>query len=148
MTHIIVGTAVLVLGLICWIGQTLVVFAPKTAVTLGLLEPPDEMDATMLLYERFNQGIMDVLLAWMLPAAALLMLLDHRWWPLLGLAGGSVYIYFAGMFMITRVVLKRHGLSVGRPSSVAVAHVLGTLWILSGLTMTALATARLSDGLA
>ena len=62
--------------------------------------------------------IMDILLAWMLPAAALLMMLGHPWWPPLALAGGAVYLYFCGVFMITRVVLKRRGVPIGRPSSV------------------------------
>ena len=75
MTMTIAGIAVIVLGLICWLGQTLMVLAPRVAVKLGVGEPEEDLDRSMYLFERFSQGIMDVLLTWMLPASALMMLL-------------------------------------------------------------------------
>ena len=140
-----IGITVFILGSICWIGQTLVVFSPRTAIKLGLSEPEDEVNAEMYLFERLSQGIMDVLLTWILPAAALLMLLGNPSWPLFALVGGGIYLYFPGVFMITRVVLKRHGKQVGRPASVLFAYVLGTLWTLSAVTMITLAVVELSS---
>ena len=134
---------VIVLGLICWLGQALVVFAPRAAVKLGVGEPEEDLDRSMYLFERYSQGIMDVLLTWMLPAAALLMLLGEKHWPFLALVGGGVYIYFPGVFVITRVALKRDGKRVGKPASVMTAFVLGTLWTLSAIYMIALAVAEL-----
>ena len=63
----IAGILVIVLGLICWLGQTLVVFAPGVAVKLGVGEPEEDVDRSMYLFERFSQGIMDILLTWILP---------------------------------------------------------------------------------
>ncbi len=135
---------VIVLGLICWVGQTLVVFAPDIAVKLGAVEPEEDVDRSMYLFERFSQGIMDFLLTWLLPASALMMLLDFSYWPILALIGGGVYLYFPGVFSITRIVLKRDGLKVGSPASEVSAYVLGALWTLSALYMITLAIAELA----
>ncbi len=145
MLTTILGIVVIVLGLICWLGQALVVFAPRVAIKLGLNEREEDLDRSMYLFERLSQGIMDVLLAWMLPAAALMMLLGDKRWPILALVGGGVYLYFPGVFIITRIVLKRNGMKVGRPASVVSAYVFGTLWMLSAVCMIVLAVAELGS---
>lgn len=78
MPTTILGIVIIGLGLICWVGQALVGFAPRVAFKLGVNEPEEDVDRSMYLFERFSQGIMDVLLAWMLPAAALMMLLGDK----------------------------------------------------------------------
>lgn len=135
---------VIVLGLICWLGQTLTVFAPDVAVRLGVNEAEDTIDKSMYLFERYSQGIMDVLLTWLLPASAVMMLLDHPYWPVFALVGSGVYLYFPGVFSITRIVLKKNGLAVGSRASEVTAYVLGALWTLSALLMIALAAADLA----
>ena len=141
------GILVIVLGLICWLGQTLVVFAPDVAVKLGVGEPEEDIDKAMYLFERFSQGIMDILLTWILPASALMMLLGNDLWPVLALVGGGVYLYFPGVFSITRIVLKRDGRRVGSPASEVTAYVFGALWTLSAIYMILLAIAELAiDG--
>ena len=144
MTMTIAGIAVIVLGLICWLGQTLMVLAPRVAVKLGVGEPEEDLDRSMYLFERFSQGIMDVLLTWMLPASALMMLLGNEHWPVLALVGAGVYLYFPGVFSITRIVLKRDGRSIGSPASVLTAYVFGALWTLSAVCMIALAVVELA----
>ena len=62
MLTTLIGVIVVILGLICWVGQTMVVFSPAPAIRLGLSEPEHEVDPTMYLFERMAQGIMDVLL--------------------------------------------------------------------------------------
>ena len=137
------GILVIVLGLISWIGQTLVVFAPDIAVKFGVGEPEQEVDRSMYLFERYSQGIMDVLLTWILPAAALMMLLGIDQWAVFALVGGGVYLYFPGVFTITRIVLKRDGKKIGSPASQVTAYVFGTLWMLSAIYMIVLAVAEL-----
>ena len=144
MLTTLIGVVVLVLGLICWVGQTLAVFFLPTAVRLGLFEPEHEVDPSMYLFERMSQGIMDVLLTWILPLSALLMILGQPSWPLFALVGGGVYLYFPGVFMITRIVLKQRGKRVGRPSSARSANIFGSLWILSAIMMIVLAVMELS----
>lgn len=143
MLTTLIGVIVVMLGLICWVGQTMAVFFLPTAIKLGLFEPEHEVDPTMYLFERMSQGIMDVLLTWILPFSALLMILGQPSWPIFALVGGGVYLYFPGVFMITRIVLKQKGKSVGRPSSVKTANICGTLWVLSAITMIALAAMEL-----
>ena len=143
MLTVVFGVSVIVLGLICWLGQSLVVFAPSVAVKLGVGEAEEDVDRSMYLFERFSQGIMDVLLTWILPASALMMLLGNEQWPILALIGAGVYLYFPGVFSITRIVLKRDGKKIGGPASEATAYILGTLWTLSALFMIALAVAEL-----
>ena len=135
---------VIILGLICWLGQTLVVFAPATAVRFGVGEPEGDVDRSMYLFERYSQGIMDILLTWMLPASALMMLLDIDNWEILALIGAGVYLYFPGVFIITRIVLKRDLKKVGQPSSEFAAYVFGGLWTLSAVYMIGLALAEFS----
>ncbi len=142
ITTILVGLVIL-LGLICWIGQTLVVFAPGIAEKLGVNEPEEEIDRSMYLYERYSQGIPDFLLTWMLPASALMKLLEYELWPILALVGGGVYLYFPSVFSITRIVLKQDGYRVGRPASQLTAYVLGALWTLSAVYMIVLAVGEI-----
>jgi len=138
-----IGIIVMVVGLICWIGQSLAVFALPTAVKLGLFEPEEEVDQSMYLFERLSQGTMDVLLTWMLPLSAFLMIIGNSHWPLFALVGGGVYLYFPGVFIITRLILKKRGKKVGRPSSVRIAYGFGSVWILSSITMIILAIMEL-----
>ena len=144
MLTTLIGVIVVILGLICWVGQSMALFFLPAAIKLGLFEPEHEVDPSMHLFERMSQGIMDVLLTWILPLSALLMILGQPSWPLFALVGGGIYLYFPGVFMITRVVLKQHGKSVGRPSSVRSANMFGSLWILSAITMIVLAVIELS----
>ena len=139
----VLGIFVIVLGLICWLGQTLVLFVPNVAVKLGVNEPEDTIDKSMYLFERYSQGIMDVLLTWLLPASAVMMLLDYMYWPMFALVGSGIYLYFPGVFSITRIVLKRNGLAVGSRASEVTAYVLGALWTLSAVLMITLAIAEL-----
>ncbi len=73
-----------------------------------------------------------------------MMLLEMELWPLLALIGGGIYLYFPGVFMITRDVLKKDGRKVGNPASVATAYILCTLWLLSAVYMIVMAWAELS----
>lgn len=146
MLSTILGILVVALGLICWLSQTLVVFAPDAATRLGLGEPEQDLDRSMYLFERYSQGIPDILLTWMLPASALMMLLGMEHWPILALVGGGVYLYFPAVFSITRVVLHRDGKKIGSPASVLAAYVLGALWTLSAIYMICLAATRLVAG--
>ena len=141
--EITIGIVVIIVGLIGWIGQSLAVFALPTAVKLGVFEPEEDVERGMWLIERFSQGVMDVLLTWMLPLAGMLMILDHILWPILALIGGGVYLYFPGVFIITRIVLKKRGLKIGSRSAELTAYVFGSIWIISAVTMIGLAIKKL-----
>lgn len=140
-----IGVLVLVLGLIAWIGQSLSFLAPSVAVSLGVLEPEGDLDPTLRIIEAKAEGLMDMALAWTLPASALLMLLDHRVWPYLALFGAGVTLYFAGLVSFSRVFLKAAGARVGKPNSEKAAYVFGALWAVSSVAMIVLAWIDLSS---
>ena len=130
-----VGIIVIVFGLIGWAGQTLSLLAPKTAVKLGVLEPEGEMDPVFHIYEAKVMGLADMLTTWILPLSGLLMLLKHPVWPFLGLIGGGIYIYFAGLIVLGRIILKKNGKKVGSSSSITAAYGFSVIWVLSAAAM-------------
>ncbi len=95
---IAIGIAVIVTGLICWIGQSLSFFAPAVATKLGVCEAEGEMDPVLYLIETKVHGLIDTVLTWTLPLSALLMILDVSGWPIFALLGG-VYLYFSGVII-------------------------------------------------
>ncbi|MCP4547069.1 MAG: hypothetical protein GY835_11440, partial [bacterium] len=89
-------------------------------------------------------GLTDMLLTWTLPLSALLMLLGHPLWPYLGLIGGGVFLYVAGLITLSRIFLRREGKKVGAPSAERAAYIFGGIWALSALAMIILAGIHLS----
>ncbi|MBE7385647.1 MAG: hypothetical protein F6J95_030140 [Leptolyngbya sp. SIO1E4] len=141
---IAIGIAVIVAGLICWIGQLLSLFAPAAANKLGVCEAEGEMDPVLFLIETKANGLTNVVLTWMLPLSALLMILDVSGWPILALIGGGIYLYFPGLVILNRIFLKRHGRNIGKASSEYTAYVLGFIWVISAIAMITLAIREIS----
>ena len=139
-----VGILVLVLGLIAWVGQSLAFLAPSVAIALGVLEPEAEVDPTLHIIEAKAEGLVDMLLAWTLPASALLMILNHSLWPYLALFGAGVFLYFSALITFSRVFLRGAGKKVGRQASERAAYLFGSLWAACSITMVILAAIHLS----
>ena len=139
-----IAVVALITGLIAWLGQSIAFLAPGTAVRLGVLEPEDELDPTLHIVEAQAMGLSDMLLGWMLPASAVLLLLRHPIWPYLALVGSGVFIYFSSLVILSRVYLKRSGRKVGRASSERAAYIFGGIWIVSSVAMIVQAVATLS----
>ncbi|KPK56393.1 MAG: hypothetical protein AMS21_12760 [Gemmatimonas sp. SG8_38_2] len=140
-----IGIAVLFASSIAWLGQSLSFLAPSVALKFGALEPEDDVDPTLYIVEARAMGLSDMLLGWTLPAAALLMIVDHPIWPYLAMIGSGIFIYFSALIMVSRVYLKRAGKKVGRPAAERAAYVFGVIWIACSLIMIALAAAELSS---
>ena len=137
------GIVILLLGLICWVGQGLVFIAPETAQNLGLCEPRAEMDEAFYIIEVESLGLADLLLTWTFPLAGLLMILDNPGWPILALVAGGIYLYMSAAIILRRVYLIRHGKKVGSPSAVRTAYIFGALWIITSVAMILLAVGEL-----
>jgi len=142
---LLISIAVLIAGLIAWLGQSLAFLAPSIAVKLGVLEPEDEVDPTLYVVEARAMGLSDMLLGWTLPVSALLMFIGHRIWPYLALIGSGIFIYFSAVIILNRVYLKRRGKKVGRSASERAAYVFSAIWIVCSLVMIGLAAAELSS---
>jgi len=139
-----IGLAVLIVGLIAWFGQSLAFIAPSLAVWVGVLEPDDEIDATLRVVEAKAEGLTDILLTWTLPLSGLLMVLEHPLWPYLALIGGGVFLYVSLLITLSRVFLKREGKKVGQPASERAAYVFSGIWAVSAVLMIVLASIELA----
>jgi hypothetical protein len=140
----VIGIAVLLFGLIAWVGQCLAFLAPSWAVRFGVLEPAEDIDSTLRVIEAKAEGLTDMLLTWTLPLAGLLLALRHPLWPYLALVGGGIFLYAAWLITLSRVLLRREGKKVGPPASERAAFLFGGIWTLSAVVMIVLAAKELS----
>jgi hypothetical protein len=124
------GLTVTILSLACWGGQMVAWFAPETAIRLGLVENPSEVEPPFQIDAR-GEALWDLLTLWTMAVAGVLLVIDHAWWPYFGLVGGGAYLYFAGRGITVRVLLRRHGVRIGTRSNVNSALTALTVW---GLT--------------
>lgn len=139
-----IGIAVIIAGLVCWIGQILSLFSPQTAVKLGLCEPESDMDQTLYIIETKAHGLTDMLLTWILPGSGLLMILEIEYWPIVALVGSGIYLYFPGIIILHRFFLKREGKKVGGASAVSGTYIFGTIWIICAMAMIILSIKELN----
>jgi hypothetical protein len=126
------GIVLVASSLLCWGGQTIVCFAPATGARLGLSETEADVEPTFWADVR-GEAIWDFLTLWTLVMAGVLLIIDHPAWAYFGLVGGSMYIYFAGRGILTRVAMLRRGLRIGAPKSVKVVFIFLTIWGVTGL---------------
>ena len=135
------GIVLVASSLLCWGGQTIVCFAPATGAKLGLSETEADVEPTFWADVR-GEALWDFLTLWTLVMAGVLLIIDHPAWAYFGLVGGSMYLYFAGRGILTRVVMLRRGLRIGAPKGVKVVFLFLTIWGVTGLaTIVAAVTA-------
>lgn len=114
-------------GILCWLAQTTVVFAPKLAERLGLIEPEADVDPTFFVDAR-AEAVWDMISIWTLPVAGVLLLLNSPWWVYFGLVGGGVYLYFVGRGAVVRLAMQRRGIRIGKPETLKLYYVFLALW--------------------
>jgi hypothetical protein len=136
------GTVLVASSLLCWGGQTIVCFAPTTGARLGLSEREADVEPTFWADVR-GEALWDFLTLWTLVAAGALLIIDHPAWAYFGVVGGSMYVYFAGRGILTRVVMLRRGLRIGTPQGVKMVLTFLALWGATGLVMIIAAVAAL-----
>ena len=135
------GIVLVASSLLCWGGQTIVCFAPATGVRLGLSETEADVEPTFWADVR-GEALWDFLTLWTLVMAGVLLIIDQPAWAYFGLVGGSMYLYFAGRGILTRVAMLRRGLRIGTPKGVKVVFIFLTIWGVTGLaTIVAAVTA-------
>ena len=139
------GIVVIIVGLIVFIGQALSFFAPKLATNIGLNDAEEDMDHSLYIIETKANGLSDILLTWIFPLSGFLMIMNHRYWPLLALVGSGIYVYFALLAIFTRLYLKKVGKKVGSISSEKTAYIFSVIWIFSSITMIFLAFQELTS---
>lgn len=137
------AVVLIVSGLLAWGGQTVSWFAPSTAEKLSLMEGEDTVEQVYWADIR-GEAIWDFLTLWTLVVAGVLLLFDHRAWPHFGLVAGSVYVYFAGRGLFTRMEMQRRGFRIGEPSNVRVGLIMLAIWGIVGLMAIVTAAITLS----
>ena len=132
---IIWGILLIVFGLIAWGGQVLSALTQKFAEKLGLIEPEADIDpADSVFYaDARGEAKWDSITLWTLPFAGILIILNSPLWIYFGMVGGSMYLYFAGRAIFTRLELRRHGVRIGKPELLKIYFIFVTLWGLIGL---------------
>ena len=114
------AVAALVIGLLTLAGQLISMFDFALAQRLGLQE---KNDRTAPLYRglELNTARWDVAVLWTLLPAAVLMLVDHSWWPWLALLAGGIYLDAGGREIAKLLGLRAHGVAVGTPEELRLA---------------------------
>ena len=123
-------------------GQTISAFSPKVAANLGLTEPESDVDPTFYADVR-GEAIWDTIILWTLPVAGILLMFNNSLWIYFGLAGGGMYLYFAGRGIAVRLSMQKRGIRIGKPGTLKVAYVFLSLWGLIALVTVIMAVTAL-----
>jgi hypothetical protein len=137
---IIWGIIVVVLALLAWGGQAISWFSPRTAERLALTEAEDAVEPAFYADGR-AEALWDALTLWIAVVAGVLLIAGSDAWSYFGLAGGAIYVYFAGRGLLTRRAMQQRGLRIGTPENVKSAYLFLTIWGVMGL-VTAIAAAN------
>jgi hypothetical protein len=129
---IIWGILLIVFGLIAWGGQVLSALTPKYAQRIGLMEPEADVDPAFCA-DVCGEAKWDSLTLWTLPFAGLLIILSKPLWIYFGIIGGTMFLYFAGRAIFTRLELIRKEVRIGKPELLKMYFIFATLWGLIGL---------------
>ena len=121
--NLIWGATLTILTLIAWIGQTITAFSPNLGQSLGLTEPKSDVDPAVYADNR-GEAIWDATI----PIAGILLMLNNPIWAYFGLVGGGMYLYLAGRFIFTRLVIQRHGIHIGQLKTLELYYAIVTLW--------------------
>ena len=97
-----------------YLGQLLSVIDFKMAQRLGLQERPATTDPIIEPLELWTAR-WDLCWLWTLPAAGILMLIDHAWWPLAAMIGGGAFVDTGGREAAKNLGLRQHGVQTGSP---------------------------------
>ncbi len=136
---------ILVISLLAWLGQVLSFASPGLAVKLGLIESDADVDPVFYADVR-AECLWDSLTLWTLPLSAVFFILHISSWPMFGLIGGSMYIYFSGRGVLQRLTMQKRGIRVGREDTVRTACIFLAIWGMSGLAMVILSVYAISNG--
>ncbi len=140
--NVIWGIILTILSSIASFGQLITAFWTENAVKWGLTEHEDDVDLTFYADVR-GEAFWDSALLWTLPVAGVLLILNIPHWAYFGLVGGGMYLYFAGRGIVTRIMMQRRCIRIGKPESLKVAHIFLTLWGLAAIITITMAFAAL-----
>lgn len=120
--RIVLGIICVLFGGIGWVGQVISGINYPLAQRLGLQEKSEGTDR---LFQRaeINAARWDSLVLWTLPAAGILLLSNHHWWPYLSLIAGGIYLDGAGREAAKCMSLFKGGIRIGSPKDLRIAAI-------------------------
>jgi len=121
------GLIVILLGLLCWGGQTISWLAPGAAERWSLTEGEQTVEPVYFRDIR-GEALWDALTLWTMPVAGILLVSDNPAWPYFGLIGGGMYAYFSGRGIVVRLGMQRHGFRIGAPANVTIGYAFLAVW--------------------
>ena len=130
-------TALAVVALVVsfgFVGQVISVINFRLAQRVGL-QCGDETADPLFNRLELNTARWDILVMWTLPVAAVLMLLDHAWWPHAALVAGAVYVDGGGREIAKGLGLRAHRVAMGNASEMRLFFGYLTLMIFVGLSL-------------
>jgi len=108
----VLGWVLIIFPGILLIGQLISTINFRLAQRLGLQESPEHTDKLVTRAERYVAYWDLVTLVWM-PAAGVLMVLDHNLWPLIGFFASAIYLDTSGREAAKILSFKHEGLRIG-----------------------------------
>ena len=114
------------------------------AQRLGLQENPDETDPLLQRAERYTAYWDLLTLVWM-PAAGVLMLINHPLWPMIALVGGAIYFDTAGREAAKILSFKHGGIKIGSPTQHRLFFVTYFVMAILGVTVVMYSFGKLFD---
>lgn len=108
----IIGWGALLLGGFLYTAQVISSIDFSLAQRLGIQEKREEADPILQRSERYTAYWDLITLGW-LPVAGLLMILDHKWWPIFLLIGGAIYLDASGREAVKNMSLRHEGVRIG-----------------------------------
>ena len=110
--QVISGWVLLILGGALYLAQVVSSVDFQLAQRMGLQEKPELTDPLLQRSERYAAYWDLVTLGW-LPLAGVLMIIDHDWWPILSLIGGSIYLDTSGREAAKYISFRHQGIRAG-----------------------------------
>ena len=107
-----IGWTALFLGGFLYLAQVISSVSFELAQRLGIQEDPREADSLLQTAER-NVAYWDLVTLGWLPLVGLLMIVDHAWWPILGLVGGAMYLDTSGREAAKILAFRKEGVRTG-----------------------------------
>lgn len=110
--QVAIGWVLLIFGGALYLAQIISSVNFKLAQSLGIQEDPNNTDPLLQRSERYTAYWDLIVLGW-LPLAGILMIADHKIWPIVSLIGGAIYLDTSGREAAKIISFRHEGVKIG-----------------------------------
>jgi len=110
--QVAIGWVLLILGGALYLAQIISSVNFKLAQRLGIQENPKDTDPILQRSEQYT-AYWDLLALGWLPLAGILMIIDHKSWPIVSLIGGAIYLDTSGREAAKNLSFRHEGVKIG-----------------------------------